>query len=220
MNTAILDTSSMFLQAAASYWGIPPDQLILGKQSGAIDGVFSVQLNIALTPDDLVGITHRMGQMAQPEAQEQEDPVFVPDDLNLEQLHDDWAALTQTERGRFKSFARYKAHRQAEQFDEYLAQNPLHLPNGRHPAFKEVVSVGCEQPSEGVGGRKVQHVDVAEEQEAVSELPAAVWVHWTDMQTGQKEMSSDWDELKQCYLLQVALLTAEQKAKYCGKQKP
>jgi hypothetical protein len=206
MKTAILDTSSLFLQAAASYWGIPPDQLIMGKQSGAIDGVFSVQMTIALTPEDLVGITHRMGQMAQPEAQAQVEPVFVPDEMNLEQLRDDWAALTQTERGKFKSFARYKAHRQEEQFDEYLTQNPINLPNGRHPAFKEVVSVGCEQPSEGVGGRKVQHVDVAEEPEAVGELPAAVWLPECELTEVQKQMASDHDPRKGNYLVQVSML--------------
>lgn len=219
MNTDTLDTASRFLQAAASYWGIPPDQLIMGKQGGSIGGVFSLQLTIALTPGDLVGITHRMHQMAEDagmrEPQAEEQVQFVADDpLQLAQWRDDYSALSPQEKGKYKSFQRYKAHRQAEalQFDkEEWAEN--------NKAYHAMLA----EESEGVGGRKVQHVDVAEEPEADAELPATVWVHGNDLSSHQLDMASDRrhkGEFGTEFLVQVDMLTPEQKAKYCGEQKP
>jgi hypothetical protein len=68
--------------------------------------------------------------------------------------------------------------------------------------------------TEGVGGRKVQHVDAPEEES--DGLPESVWVFGLDMQTGQHGMASD---SRECpggaeYLMQTAFLTPEQKAKY------
>lgn len=170
MNPNTLNTSSLFFKAAASYFGIPPDQLVIGGQVGAINGAFKVSIELALTPEDLIGITNRMKQMDQARAARALDDFLKPR-----------AGMSEA---------------QSAEFDA------------------EGLTGEWRDPStEGVGGRKVVHVDVPEEQGDAG-LPASVWVHWADMQTGQKEMSSDWDELKQCYLLQVALLTPEQKAKY------
>lgn len=206
MNTDTLDTASRFLQAAASYWGIPPDQLLMGKQGGTISGVFEVQLTIALTPGDLVGITHRMHQMAEDtgmrEPQAEQD-VFVADDpLQLAQWRDDYSALSPQEKGKFKSFQLYKSVRQLQQQEQEIAE-------------------ALSEQSEGVGGRKVQHVDVAEEQEAVSELPAAVWVPHDDSTVEQRMFASAMDSsgVFVRYLIQVDMLTPEQKVKYCGEQK-
>lgn len=66
------------------------------------------------------------------------------------------------------------------------------------------------ESSEGIGGRKVQHVDVADEQEAVSELPAAVWMPESDLTDVQKHMASDHDPRKGSYLVQVSMLDDRQ----------
>lgn len=167
--------SAAFVKAAASYHGIPAEIIARSDINTADDGVVYLTVSIPLREEDFSQIVKRMVQLQ--EKEEAESPAFIPDsDLDIQQWRDDYAALSPKEKGQFKSFARYKAYRQAEQFEP-------------------------------------------EEPEAVSELPAAVWVHSDDVMQAQIGMASDKDWVKG-FLLQVDMLTPEQKAKYCGDQKP
>lgn len=81
-------------------------------------------------------------------------------------------------------------------------------------SFKHFLRVsGAEDQTEGIGGREVRHVDVVEEAAAV-DLPAAVWVSNNEVSAHQVLLASD-QNARGC-LLQVHLLTPEQRAKYCG----
>lgn len=202
---------STFTKAAISYHGIPPDVVVRSDVHTGDDGVLYLTVQIPIKDEDLGPIVKRMEQMP---TTVRDDAVFVPDDLG--QLREDWAALTPAERGKYKSFARYKAYRQAEQFE---ADG---LPGVWRDEKGDIVRAHIPpyEPSEGIGGRKVQHVDVPEEPEADTELPAAVWVHAAEMTDTQLIMSSDADAERKMYLIQVDMLTPEQKAKYCGGQKP
>lgn len=190
-----------FQQAAISWFGLPEHTRVADECAPG-----QVAFVVTLTAEDLAGIAQRM--------QVQEEPARAGvvdwerldrEQISQEQLREDYAALTPAERGKYGSFGRYKAHRQAEQFDSGT------LPGGAEP-YDWLPS------TEGVGGRKVRHVDVAEEPEAVTELPAAVWVQPSDLAKAQFNWASDHDDVKG-YLMQVDMLTAEQKAKYCGEQK-
>ncbi len=201
---------STFTRAAISYHGIPPDVVVRSDVHTGEDGVLYITVQIPIMDEDMGPIVKRMGQLTE---QTQESPAFVPDDdLQMAQWRDDYSALSPQEKGKYKSFQRYKAHRMAEQANE----GPIFATFAEAKAAYDAM---LNEPSEGVGGRKVQHIDVAEEQEAVSELPAAVWLWFDEATPQQAAMASDRNDAEGRYLVQVDMLTPEQKAKYCGEQK-
>lgn len=202
MNPSTLETSARFLRAAASYWGVPPDQLILGGQHGAIDGVFSVQLTIALTPDDLAGIVKRMHTMAQDDAV---------------------AAICRSAEARGHSVhtdGSQRAGMSVEKSAQFDAEGLTGTWVDHHVKPGASVKATIEEPTEGVGGRKVLHVDVPDDEPVTGgELPAAVWVYVSDLVGNQRQLCSDgrhvFGAIEPEALVQVDLLTSEQRAKYC-----
>jgi hypothetical protein len=172
MNPKTLNTSSAFFNAAASYFGLPPDQLVLGGQVGVIGGTFRISIEMAITPDDLIGITNRMKQLDQ--------------------------------------------HRASQALDSFIGKPRAGMSEAQSAAFDAEGLTGTwrEPSTEGVGGRKVAHVEVPKE-EGDAGLPASVWVRDADLMRSQVGLASDTrNENGPEYLLQVSMLTDEQKAKY------
>ena len=102
-----------FIRAAASYYGVPVDQLTEGCSIDSSTGEFEVVLRLVVTPEDLAGIGKRMDTMMR-EAQVDEAvaqraterETTLPSDEELRELYN---ALHPATRSHFGSFARYKA---------------------------------------------------------------------------------------------------------------
>lgn len=88
-------------------------------------------------------------------------------------------------------------------------------PNRAATAFSEGgQGVDTTQDAKGVGGREIKHVHVDEEPVGDA-LPETVWAHGLDVEPHQAAMASDANPGRNEYLLQVSMLTPEQKARYC-----
>lgn len=171
-------------EAAISYFGLPEGTTLV---EGGPVGAFA--FIIPLTEEHLRGIADRMKAMAEPLQPATIEQPAIAHMAAHNELRAEWNMLSQAERGRFGSFGRYAAH----------------------SAMGMAADDGVEIPhSEGAGGRKVQHVDAPTEEE--SGLPDAVWVRKADVTKEQIVMASDCDGVD--YLIQVAMLTPEQRAKY------
>lgn len=191
MNPATLNTSAQFFSAAASYYGIPPDQLVLGGQVGSVDGVFAITLQIALTPADLIGIIKRMAMLNEERAGKALDDFLGQPRAGMtpaKSAEFDAEGLTGTWRG--------KAH----EGEAYAAAAD---------AFARAV----EENSEGVAGRTVVHADVPEE-DGNAGLPASVWVKRADLAHMQIALSSDHRPETDEYLVHLDMLTARQREQY------
>lgn len=103
-----------FIEAAASYFGVPLDQVVDGSTVDASKGDLDVVLRIALKPDDVVGIAGRMKAMAEQRDLEQSrvalaatapEPVAPSND----QLRAQYNSLPAHQRSAFGSFAKFKA---------------------------------------------------------------------------------------------------------------
>lgn len=175
--------TTSFTKAAVSYYGIDAGLPVRTDINTAEDGVLYLTLSIAIKDEDLGPIVKRMSGIEQ---KEEFEPLFTAD-ISDDEMRRDYTALQPGLKSRFGSFARYKAWRM----------------ENKQPVVDQ---------TEGVGGRKVQHVDAPEEEE--SKLPAAVWVHNEDMVQYQMAMASEYDESTAQWLVQVTMLTPEQKAKY------
>jgi hypothetical protein len=177
--------TTSFTKAAVSYYGIDAGLPVRTDINTAEDGVLYLTLSIPIKDEDLGPIVKRMSGIEQ---KEEFEPLFTAD-ISEAEVRQDYTALQPGLKSRFGSFARYKAWRM----------------ENKQPVVDQ---------TEGVGGRKVQHVDAPEEES--DGLPESVWVFGLDMQTGQHGMASD---SRECpggaeYLMQTAFLTPEQKAKY------
>lgn len=107
-----------FIRAAASYYGVPVDQLTEGCAVDSSTGEFEVVLRFAVSPDDLAGIGKRMEVMmretevdqaiadkAAAQAQEHAGAAVVSDKV----LRERYNALPAHQKSAFGSFAKYKA---------------------------------------------------------------------------------------------------------------
>lgn len=99
--------SPTFLNAAASYFGINPEQ-IAGSDWHNADGQLVVSFEFNVSEDDLLGIADRMKvlRLAQPEPDLSSVPYPIPDSDELRKAYN---ALSKEGRGRFGSFARFVA---------------------------------------------------------------------------------------------------------------
>lgn len=176
-------------QAALSYFGLPDNARMV--EGGAV-GEFAFCIG-PLTEEQMRGIADRMKAMA-----EMENPrplIGVPHV---------WLHANQLSRKQLLiSLGSYGV--------EYaMAWTDLteHQRLGRNP------TEGANVWSEGAGGREVVHVDApVDEQDA---MPGAVWVPAEDFEDYQLPLASDQRTVDWCvqYLLQEALLTEKQRAKY------
>lgn len=181
-----------FTQAAASYFGLTPQVTEIGtSQDGQMLAVFTV----ALTDEDIAAIVARMQNIAQVE---QEVPVFTPDSqVDTAALRATYDAMTPQEKGKYGSFARFLSVRRLEDFTgRVVAGTPI------EPS-----------PNWGTGGRTVTHVD-GPEPEGDGAMPEAVWVKPEDMELSQGGLWSEFCTKRRAYLMQVAMLTQEQREKY------
>lgn len=171
-------------QAAISYFGLPEGATLV---EGGPVGHFA--FIIPLTEEHLRGIADRMKAMDEPV---ERGPMPRALMKSQQELRAEYNAMSQAERGRFGSF------------NQYCVESTMGM----------AADDGVEIPhSEGVGGRKVQHVDGPVEEE--SGLPDAVWVVTSDLNAYQLPMVSEQDGVWS--LIQVAMLTDEQRAKYVVK---
>lgn len=188
-----------FLKAALSYYGVDASG---GHRSAfqSADGAQVLTVEINVTDDDLAGIAARM-KVIQDEQVPAEAATIVPGPTDAE-LRQAYNAMSPAQRSAYGSFARFRA-----------------MCGGAYPyADRELrefadIEAGAPEPSEGVGGRKVQHVDV-EGQADAAEMPDAVWVPAYGMANYQFDVSSEYDAVENRYLMQVAMLTPEQRTKY------
>lgn len=225
--------SADITQAAISYFGLPDNaQMVEGGPVGSFAFVIG-----PLTEDQMRGIADRMKALAEFEnprpkvyvphawVAKREVPPFViplvaygderavawkdlrdnqkhgrqpmcdhiePEMRTSEELRAEYASMTVADKAKFGSFKRYEAY-----------------------ALQTMAADDAIEPSEGAGGRKVQHVDVPVD-EVPAELPDAVWVHAKDLNDNQLPLVSDRkvEDWVTYYLLQVSMLTDEQRAKY------
>jgi hypothetical protein len=183
--------SKALIDAAASYYGMDPEQLAQGAMSTNSEGLrftFIVQCK----DDDYLGIADRMRAMREP-IDSDEHSAFVQLPTVQEVMADP---------------LRYKDRPECADVLARAAQ-----------LSKRVARLVGAEPdphaaTEGVGGRAVKHVDVPVEED--SALPAAVWVWGHELDQAQKLLASDIrgePGHEQQYLVQVAMLTPEQLAK-------
>jgi hypothetical protein len=163
-----------FIRAAASYYGLPQDQLNEGSDIDTSRGDIEVVLRIALSSADVTAIGKRMevlrveaesdarvaAQQAQQAAQD------APSDA---ELREEYNALSLAERSRYGSFARFRASYGAG--DPYVSANVGDLPGKTTPEYV-VLSV----PSDKV------------------ELPTVVWLDRSEVTEQQKAMAIGVDE--------------------------
>lgn len=102
-----------FVHAAASYYGVPVEQLTEGSGIATDKGDFELVLRFKLEPTDLAGIMQRMQQMRAAEQIAEEQAARVqamqPEARSDAELRAEYQALPPDARSRYGSFARYKA---------------------------------------------------------------------------------------------------------------
>lgn len=181
--------SKALIDAAASYFGMDPEQLAQGAMSTNSEGLrftFIVQCK----DDDYLGIADRMRAMREP-IDSDEHSAFVQLPTVQEVMRDPVAYMNRPEcKDIFNRAMHVSKATRDKVYDHIEAQNAQ---------------------TEGVGGRAVKHVDVPAEED--SALPAAVWLDAKDTTQAQRQMASDRDGDNERFLVQVAMLTPEQLAK-------
>jgi hypothetical protein len=209
--------SKALIDAAASYFGMDPEQLAQGTMSTNSEGLrftFIVQVS----DDDYLGIADRMRAMREPIEPEQDqatDWVQMPTVQEVmaqpeKYVGDPTYAEVFAHAARMSRKVRdvQKLYDEAAKQIEQVKSQPKTIDDVRKA---EGLPTLAEVASQGVGGRAVKHVDVPAEED--SALPAAVWVRAEDTTQAQQQMASDYDIKDHRYLVQTAMLTPEQLAK-------
>lgn len=183
--------SPAFLQAAASYFGINPEQLA-GSDWNNADGQLVVAFEFNVSEDDLVGIVERM-KVIKADADLVAAQVEVVEPMTTErmcELRGRWNTMQKHERRSIGSFEAYVADQTNKQsHEDMLAAS---------------------------AGRQVVHIDTPEEPEPTN--MDAVWLPVLECNEAQKTMYSDMRANPEGsgnleYLIQWAMLTDEQKQK-------
>jgi hypothetical protein len=227
MTPGILSTRRAFLSAAGSYFGIPADQLVGGSVEDDGDVIVAV-LRVALSTHDLVGITGRMQAQAEPE-QAQEgaksgagDAIALPTCEEVARHPERFKGPQDEGSGMIVNlvaeFGReYDALSQAEK-----AKHGSRFAYVMKLAQKADADYGSKlgaaimaRSEKGVGGREIAHVDAPQGPDD-GRLPESVWVPTSELEPHQLMMASDTDLPTARSLIQVAMLTPEQKAKYAA----
>lgn len=98
--------SPTFLQAAASYFGINPEQ-IAGSDWHNADGQLVVSFEFNVSEDDLLGIADRMKVLRESDVVTAR--VEIAEPTSNDEHREVWNAMDKAARGRFGSFARFVA---------------------------------------------------------------------------------------------------------------
>lgn len=209
MSTDILDTSGAFFKAAASYFGLPLDQVILGSQRATVDGVFRLTLDIALTPADLIGITRRMEQIEQDRAvmdEPQPGATSMGIQASQEPSYEDVARNPQAFRDAGQELDKLKQLEDAGVAYGNLSAAEKSQYGSR---FKFVLHIA--RTMDGIEalstGREVKHIDTEQETDDKVEF---VWLTPEQATDAQKQFASEVDSTGK-YAINVQMLTAEQR---------
>lgn len=188
-------------QAAISYFGLPEGASLV--EGGPI-GHFA--FIIPLTEEHLRGIADRMKALSEPVPQPERGEMITMAPTQ-DELRAIWNGLTQKEQGKYGSFGVFQFKVLNDAFCDVADSIPV--PGGYREGAQPVVDM--------LNGRKVQHIDAPVEEE--QGLPQAVWVSHRDMLGHQVDLASEVQQLggvARNYLMQVAMLTEEQRIKYAG----
>lgn len=162
-----------FIQAAASYYGVPLDQLTEGSTLDTAQGDIELVLRVALTPEDVSSIAARMQRMALErkvdEAQAAEAAKRAAAGRTRHELRKAYNSLTRAERSAYGSFAKYAAaHGAVDLFatPEVVekAELPPHvwLERGEVTEQQKAMAVGMDEK----GRYAVDPADLTEQQRA------------------------------------------------------
>jgi hypothetical protein len=122
-NDSIFDTHDTLIAAAASYFGVPADQMIDGEMHSN-NGTLCVTLRVALISDDVVGIVKRMKTMREPAVQKA--PSYA-EMVDREDWYREWESLGEQAQAHFGSWANYKTWRQEQEQKVRKVEVPEHV---------------------------------------------------------------------------------------------
>lgn len=158
-----------FVHAAASYYGVPVEQLTEGSGIATDKGDFEIVLRFKLEPTDLAGVMQRMQEMRAAEQIAQEQTARVqaaqPDPPTDEELRAAYNALGPKEKSYYGSFARYKV---MGDYGVHVAADPVGLPKvvwlqrGEATEQQKAMAIGVDEK----GRIGVDPDDLTEEQRA------------------------------------------------------
>lgn len=133
--------SPTFLQAAASYFGINPEQ-IAGSDWHNADGQLVVSFEFSVSEDDLLGIADRMKALRESDVVTAQVEVVEPP--SNDEHRQVWNAMDKAARGRFGSFARFVAAGGAELAkapqEEFKMPDYVYLPRSETTEYQRQVS--------------------------------------------------------------------------------
>jgi hypothetical protein len=211
--------SEAFTRAAASYYGMNPEQLDGTNMS--VDGAGLVLIfHVRPSDDDLIGIIRRMQQMreSQPEPRPDDLPVVTYEEVArnsqmwadagveaakvkvITALSEEYSNMDPATRGKYGSRRNYVIAK-AQELDAQLL-----ISGGYGEDAKHVIDALA-----GVG-RQVKHVDAPQDSQA--EQPQVVWLDHTQASAEQLRFSSDQKMIGERvhYAVNVQMLTPEQRA--------
>lgn len=211
-------------KAAASYFGLPADQVIDGEIADVWgEDITVLTVKIKLSHKDMQGIKDRQHGMEaiasrrtwdeymagdQPRKQGQsaspDSPILAILRKTNKELGEIGAATKQMAE-QFNRVSRAGNALMTESIGSYMSA-------GIGPDADDSLPTQPE-PVRSIK-REVKHLHVDEEPVGDA-LPESVWVEHADVVQHQMAMASDYDEINARYLLQASMLTAEQRAKYC-----
>ena len=126
------------LQAARSYYGLADITSCTTQLFTNQVGQTCVAFEIPLSPEDFIAIGELMKAMQEAESQQVEQVPIFGEDLDTHAMRQQYNALSKAERGKYGSFGKYMTA----------------MSNGF-----------IEAEGQGVGGRKVTHIDAPETEE-------------------------------------------------------
>lgn len=174
-----------FVNAAASHFGLPSDQLTHGSGISTENGDFELVIRLKLTPENVIGIGKRMAVLAtearvDAELARQQAPQ-PPSDADLRLVYN---AMSEGERSHWGSFNRFK---------QGMGMGDAYTAN-LHAVTEAVMSGLIDGP-------------------APVEVPPVVWLDSNEATDQQKAMAVGYDVTTDRYGVDPGDLTAEQLAK-------
>lgn len=113
MNNEITETKDALIRAAASYFALPPDQVMQGSDMAVDSGTVMMVFHVALRPSDVEGITRRMRAMVEPEQAQEGQPEAAGEANEHKQWRAEYDGMDRRSKSVFGSFMRYADWRAA-----------------------------------------------------------------------------------------------------------